>query len=214
MKELFLIRHGSLNEICTRRLVGQNDQPLSVKGIAEAEACGRFLAGCNITAAYSGNLRRVQETVDAVRKNAPDIPEPVIDTRLNEFDFGTWNMRDTSVLDEEEKELLRAWNFGNWDFSFPGGETIQAFADRTRAALKDIFEAEKNTGSVAVFSHGGVLMSLMADIAGLDRSKAFRLWLSRGSLAKIVFDDSGASDGVHMQAGRLCMLLKPAEIFK
>ena len=101
-----------------------------------------------------------------------------------------------------------------WDFSFPGGETIQAFADRTRAALKDIFEAEKNTGSVAVFSHGGVLMSLMADIAGLDRSKAFRLWLSRGSLAKIVFDDSGASDGVHMQAGRLCMLLKPAEIFK
>lgn len=213
MKELFLIRHGSLNDVCTGRLVGQNEQPLSSKGVAEAEACGRFLARYNISAAYAGNLRRVRETVEAVRRNAPGIPVPVVDTRLNEYDFGDWSMRDVSNLDPEEKKIMGSWNFGNWEFSFPGGETIQAFADRTRAVLNDIFEVEKDTDAVAVFSHGGVLMSLMADIAGLDRSKAFRLWLSRGALAKISFDDGGKSDGVYMQSGRLCMMIKPLEIF-
>ncbi len=214
MKELFLIRHGSLNDVCTHRLVGQNDQPLSVQGTAEAEACGRFLSRFNITSAYSGNLRRVRETVAAVRRHAPAIPEPVIDKRLNEYDFGSWNMRDTSSLDAEEKKILKAWNFGNWDFSFPGGETIRDFAERTRAALKDIIAAEKENTSTAVFSHGGVLMSLMADITGLDRTNAFRLWLSRGAIARIVFDNSSSADGVDMTAGRLCLLLKPSEIFE
>ena len=212
MKELYLIRHGSLNDICSGRLVGQNDQPLSAQGVAEAEACGRFLANLHFDRAYSGDLRRVRETVEAVRRCAPGIPEPIIDPRLNEYDFGTWNMRDLSDISGEEKALLKRWNFGAWGFSFPGGETIDDFASRTRAALRDIMQAEAESLRVALFSHGGVLMSLLSDMAGLDRSNAFRLWISRGAVARVAFDASAARDGVEMTAGRLNLILKPLEL--
>ena len=212
MKELYLIRHGSLNAVCTGKLVGQNDQPLSEKGIEEAKACGRFLHNAGIEAAYSGNLKRVLETVEAVRSAASDIPIPRIDTRLNECDFGLWCMKDASTMDDSEKEIFAQWNMGNWNFSFPGGETMQAFADRTRAALNDIIKAEKDSERVAIFSHGGVIMSLLADITGLDRRYAFRLWLSRGAVAKVVFSDDKSHDGVVVQGGRLCMMIKPADI--
>lgn len=212
MKELYLIRHGSLNDICSGRLVGQNDQPLSPRGVAEAEACGRFLARLRFDRAYSGTLRRVRETVEAVRRHAREMPEPVPDARLNEYDFGEWNMRDLTNISEAEKTLLSRWNFGAWGFSFPGGETIDDFAVRTRAALRDIMNTEADSLRVAIFSHGGVLMSLLSDMAGLDRVNAFRLWISRGALARVVFDASAARDGVEMSAGRLDLLLKPIEL--
>ena len=35
------------------------------------------------------------------------------------------------------------------------------------------------------FSHGGVLMSLIADAVGLERKDVFRIWLERGGVALI-----------------------------
>lgn len=182
-KEIYLIRHGSLPEECRLKLVGQSDTPLSERGIAEAAAAGRFLREIAWDAVFSGTLTRVTTTLRCAALANPALTElAVYDPRLNEVDFGDWNFKDLAELTAAESAILSQWNLGNFDFAFPGGETMGAFAERTRAAWRDIVAAPGRT--IAVFAHGGVIMGLLADIVGNSRAHAFDLWVERGALAR------------------------------
>ena len=77
------------------------------------------------------------------------------------------------------------------------------FMARTRGALADICAspAEK----VVIFSHGGVIMGLLADMIGLPRNNQFHLWVERGSVAEVVVCDDGRN--------RLNRIFRPLDFF-
>ena len=203
-KLIFLIRHGSLPEEMSGRLIGQCGTPLSDQGVREAAACGRFLADVRFDAVFAGTLPRVSQTLEAFAEygDAESLRRAVRDPRLNEFDFGEWTERFVRGLTGKDAELYAGWNFGNPEFSFPGGELVSAFTERTRAAWRDICATPGER--IAVFSHGGVIMSLLADIVGLDRRYALRLWVARGGLARVHWD-------AEKRTGRVALIAKPIE---
>ena len=210
-KIVYFVRHGSLPERANGRLIGQCGMPLSEKGRREAAACGRFLSKEHFDAVYAGTLLRVSQTLEACASAAGEagaewLAAAVRDDRLNEFDFGSWTERSVAGLTGADAELLGQWNFGNNEFSFPGGETVAAFAARTRAVWRDICDSPEKR--IAVFSHGGVIMSLLADIVGVDRKNAFQIWVERGSLARVRLTDPVNG------RGRLMMIVRPLELFE
>ncbi len=201
-KIICLIRHGSLPDRATGCLIGHCDMPLSDTGRREAAACGRFLANVKFDTVFAGTLPRVSQTLEEFSNAAGGGVETraIRDERLNEYDFGDWTGRSVVGLSGADSELYAGWNFGNMPFSFPGGETIAHFAERTRAVWRDICAAKGK--SIAVFSHGGVIMSLLADISGNDRSNAFRLWVSRGAFARVNWKSG---------KGRISAIVRPLE---
>lgn len=183
------IRHGALPAAFADCFAGERDIPLSEAGVEEGCRIGRHLAGRHFDAVYSGTLTRVRQTREAAAGFAARFGDFIADTRLNELDFGDWSLVPFEELRRRCPAEFSSWNFGQEDFAFPGGEKIADFNRRTRAFLADV----RNSGAerVAVFSHGGVIMSLLADVTGMGREHTFAIWIERGGIAEVELSESG-----------------------
>jgi len=177
------VRHGSLPQEYSCCFTGVNDIPLNPAGIRESEAIGRYLVLHRYSSAYSGTLRRVTETWREATRFAHNLPDPVLDPRLNEMDFGQWSLIPFPKLREMYPKDFFRWSFGEPEFTFPGGGKVADFTTRTREAFAEI--REKGGNHPVIFSHGGVIMSLMADLLQMPRSEAFSVWIARGGIAEL-----------------------------
>lgn len=186
-RHITLIRHGSLPERAAGRLIGNDEVPLSELGEREAAAIGRYLGGRCFDAVYSGTLTRVRQTRALASEFAPALRTFREDARLNELDFGQWSWLNKEEVDARWPGMFETWDFGNPAFAAPGGESVADFTTRTRAVFADILAS--GAERIAVVSHGGVIMSLLADWIGVSRSMAFQLHVVRGALAELY--DSG-----------------------
>src|SRR4051794_36756058 len=80
--ELLLIRHGL--PIRVEDADGPANPPLSVTGVAQADALAAWLAPLGVDALYTSPLRRAQET--AAPLGAALGLEPVVDAGVEEYD--------------------------------------------------------------------------------------------------------------------------------
>ena len=71
-----------------------------------------------------------------------------------------------------------------------------AFAERTRGFWRELMASPAHR--VVIFSHGGVIMSLVADLIGLDRRKAFSVWIERGGMARTLVDSQTGTGCVNL----------------
>lgn len=153
--ELFLIRHGELPKEFAGRYVGSTDPGLSPEG---RESC-RALSALRCDAVYSSPLKRAMET-------ARWIPAPLfIDDDLREIDFGEWeNLTFEEISARITPEHLELWTKEPDKMYFPGGERAEEFDARADAAFARI--ASLPLASVAIVTHGGVLMRILSRLRG------------------------------------------------
>jgi len=196
-QRVIFVRHGSLPERAAGRIIGQCDIELSQQGRQEAVAVGRFLKDITVDKVWAGTLRRVCETHELACRNAANLPEPIFDDRFNEMDFGDWAF---STIAEHP---ISSWRIHDPEATYPGGENMGDFMRRTRAGLQEVLDSGAETA--VIFSHGGVIMGLLADIVGLSREHQFNLWVERGCVAEVAYDNSGT--------GRLHQIIRPLDIY-
>lgn len=190
LKKMIFVRHGSLPAAYSNTFVGTQDIDLSDDGIQDAAAIGRWLAKQQYDKVFSGTLLRVRRTRETAAEFDPRLAVFASDGRLNELDFGDWSLLKFDALKIQYGDSFDQWNMGMESFSFPNGENIGHFIQRTRSVLHDLKRIDAETA--VVFSHGGVLMSLIADAVGLSRKDAFRIWLERGGVAEIRIGADGS----------------------
>lgn len=198
---LIFVRHGSLPSECANSFVGVHEVDLSAEGRADAAAVGRWLARQKYEKVFSGTLLRVRRTREIASEFDPRLREFSADERLNELDFGDWSLLKFDLLKQQYGSDFEQWNMGMAEFTFPNGENIGHFIRRTRAVMEDLIRCDAETA--VVFSHGGVLMSLIADVVGLPRKDVFRIWLERGGIAVIRHGKDGSP--------RLTSMFRPAD---
>jgi broad specificity phosphatase PhoE len=172
---LLLVRHGETEWNLARRYQGWSDSPLTERGLAQAEAIGRYLcthpdaAGAAIVASPIGRARRTAEII----RESLDRSEPLrFDDRLRELSFGAWD-----GFTRAEIAALRPAAFDNerrheWYFATPDGETYQVFAGRVGAWLA---EATAEDRPLIVVTHGVVTRILRGLYTGLSPAEAMRL---------------------------------------
>lgn len=182
-EQLIFVRHGALPSACANSFVGTHEIDLSEEGRAEASAVGRWLSRQKYDRVFSGTLLRVRHTREIASQSDLRLREFVADDRLNELDFGDWSLLKFDLLQQRYGSSFDQWNMGMADFTFPNGENIGHFISRTRGVMRDLTACDAECA--VVFSHGGVLMSLIADAIGLERKDVFRIWLERGGVALI-----------------------------
>jgi probable phosphoglycerate mutase len=146
---IFLIRHGETLGNATR-VVQRPDNPLSPRGIAQADRLARRLAGAGITRIVASDYARAAMTAEHLR--AVTGVDVTIDPLLRERSFG--DLRGRSY-DEIGFDIFAP------DYAPPDGETWEAFharVDRAWAVLQG--QAREAGGHLAVVTHGLVCRSL------------------------------------------------------
>lgn len=143
---LYVARHGEVGFNSENRVCGRTDQPLTEKGLSQAEALARSLEGKRIDIIISSPLKRAYQTAEAVSKMYA-IPI-IIDERLIEQNYGIYE-----GVDRQNEDFLA--NKRMFAFKYPGGESMMQVAYRTYSLIEEV--KEKYRGKNILFAcHGGV----------------------------------------------------------
>lgn len=156
--KLWLLRHArvSLPEgLC----YGASDVPAD--GALTREAAQAFASRPPPgTPVWVSGLLRAQQMVSALQAQRPDLGAARMDTRLNEMDFGTWELQ---RWDSMPRSAFDAWMADFAHHRFGGAESTQMLLYRVAAAMADLRPAR--TSDVVWVTHAGVIRAVQFILA-------------------------------------------------
>ena len=183
---ILLVRHAQPTSDARGRCYGTLDIGLSAAGRAQAQLLGRTLEQVPLAAVYTSPSRRAVDTAaPAAQAHAL---APIVDERLRELDFGDFEGRTYGEIERTHPELYRQWMHTPTLVQFPGGESYTQLRARALAAIDEI-RARHPGESAAVFSHGGVLRTILADCLSIPAEAIFRLDQSHGAISIVDWID-------------------------
>jgi len=189
--EIVLVRHGASEAAVEGQpfelLEGQADPALSPAGERQAQAVATHLAGEPLAGLFVTPLRRTAQTAAPLAAATGLEPVCVAELRevhLGELDGGAFRI----ALRRGDPRVAEVFAQQRWDV-IPGAETMQAFAQRTRAGIDRILDGLPPGATVAAIVHGGVIGELCRQ-ASDSRPFAF-VHADNGSLTRIVVLSDG-----------------------
>jgi broad specificity phosphatase PhoE len=191
MSAIYLIRHGQAS------FGAQNYDKLSELGCRQARVVGEYLHDCGIyfDAFYSGDLSRQRETASiAIASQPKDVPH-FIDPRLNEIQndeqlkfllpevvkqhpaIHALVEKGLSSSKDYQKVIDAVFNY--WVTPACNDPRIQSWADFSSGARRAVAEIIQTHGSgktVGVFTSGGTLATIVAQVLGLGGEQTYQFY--------------------------------------
>ncbi|NND66174.1 MAG: histidine phosphatase family protein [Halioglobus sp.] len=191
MATIYLIRHGQAS------FGSDNYDQLSELGRHQAALLGEFLrdTGVVLDAAYSGDLSRQRETAELALASQPNKVSHTIDARFNEiqndeqieFLLPEVVKRNPAIQALVDKGLSASKDyqkvidavFNYWVSPDCVDERIQSWADYSggaRDALANVIAEQGSGKTVGIFSSGGTIATLTAQVLGLGGDKTYAFY--------------------------------------
>ena len=167
--KIHLLRHGLTRANLEGRYIGRTDLPLCPEGRAQLEKLRDTCEYPWAERVYTSPLLRARQTAELLYPGRP--LEPL--DKLRELDFGAFENR--TITDLEQDPAFRAWIAAPAGAAPPQGESAAALLGRAVEAVAYIFARmmEERVTSVAVVTHGALIMNLLAAM-GLPEREAVR----------------------------------------
>lgn len=179
---VILVRHGETTWNAEQRLQGQDNAPLSQRGVQQAKRFAAFARALAPARVVSSDLGRTRETVNLL--GFADVP---VDERLREIDMGEWTGRIKHELEAERPHDYLAWRAGT--FTPDRGEPWADFCARIVEGLRDCLK--KCSGDTLAIVHGGVIRAACHSFLGLPPSRVVPV--TPGTATILSFDGPDAS---------------------
>lgn len=161
--QLYLIRHPA-PQVAAGVCYGRTDLPLADDVAAAAARIGPQLPPLpQMPPVFTSPLQRCRLLADALH------PAPRSDPRLQEMDFGEWEMRPWNQI---QREALDGWAADPLGYAPPDGETVAELRARVRDFVMEL-EGEGLQRAVLV-THAGVLKVII----GHSRQLPAREWMA------------------------------------
>ncbi|MBN2320196.1 MAG: histidine phosphatase family protein [Acidobacteria bacterium] len=181
---LFLVRHGESADNVEMRYLGRRDEPLTEKGMRQAEQAAAALAPFSIRAIYTSPLMRTADTAARIRETSG--AELFTDTRLIEGSFGQWEgMSRNEVIQAggRDAELLARWE-NDASAAPPGGESLEEIQVRVMSLVEELKENGLQSPIVLV-SHVGPIKALLASALDVPLEATRRMFLDPCSISVV-----------------------------
>jgi len=198
------IRHGETDWNVATRIQGLTDIPLNERGRQQAARLARALADETLHTVYTSDLQRARDTAAAL---AQACGAPLVeDTGLRERHFGHFEGATFEEIAQRWPEDAQRWRRREPGFGPAGGESLQAFFDRSVAAAHRLAAAHAGR-TIALVAHGGVLDCLYRAATRLEL-QAPRTWqVGNATVNRLLWTPQGFTlvgwnDDVHLQAMR------------
>ena len=162
--KLIFIRHTS---VAVERGVcyGQSDVALADTFASEADAVNGRIKGLTFDRVYASPLSRCTRLAAHC-----GYPTHIIDRRLLEMNFGEWELK---RFDEITDPRLQLWYDDYVNVRATGGESAMDQRARLESFLAELKSTCPPDSTIAIFSHGGIMIHAMALLSGLDYRDAF-----------------------------------------
>jgi broad specificity phosphatase PhoE len=180
MLELWLIRHGETDWNHIRRWQGHTDIPLNAAGIRQAATLARRLQRQTFDAVYSSDLGRTRATAALAMPGAT----PILDPRLREMHFGSFEGKSWSEMSAGEQAEIDAWWENPYENRIAGGESFRDLERR----LVEWRRSLPAPGRYLVFTHGGPIRSLLWEVLGPPRRREWTILLSNAGLTRLSYE--------------------------
>lgn len=181
-KEIILLRHGSTG--FDGRYVGTTD--VSITDEAKTQITNRLksLRSMNPDLILCSPMRRCRETLQALQ-----IPrEAEFLEALKEIDFGHWELKNFTEIQEEEPETVDQWLDSPATFCFPKGECFATFTARIEMVYRRLVQSSESR--IMVVSHGGVIRYLLCHLLGLSKENYGAFEVQAGTYSRVILRDS------------------------
>lgn len=176
--ELYLIRHTT-PEVPAGICYGRTEIGLPAGFEAEAGAVRGKLAHLEHAACYSSPLSRCVRLASLLGWG-----EPQLDPRLQELDFGAWEMQPWDAIPRSD---LDRWGQHYVDVAPPGGESFRDLQRRASEFLGEL-AADRQTSTVVAVTHAGIIRGLLAEALDLPLREAFHFHLDYGGVTLLRLD--------------------------
>lgn len=188
MTQLVLIRHPPVMlpaGVC----YGASDVAAAAWPQAHVRALRAQLPpGAQVASSPLSRCRRLAESL------ASDRSCVWLDGRLQEMDFGDWELQPFEAID---RNAIDAWAAATWDFAPPGGESAQTMSLRVLAALDDLLRPAPE--GLVVVAHAGPLRVMLGHLLRLPRAQ----WLAQAC-------DPGSLTRLHLHGDRVGIRVRNA----
>jgi alpha-ribazole phosphatase len=187
--KLFLIRHGQTLWNHEGRYQGNTDIDLNEIGIRQAELARDYLGDVEFSNIYSSTLKRATDTAQII-KGGRDRKIIKYDD-LREIGFGMWEGLKFDEINERYHKDYQGWLEDPINNGPTGGENFRSLTQRVRNCIDSIIKDNdsEETRSVAVVTHGGVIVSLIVDYLKIPPERWRSIIQRQGAINVIVVND-------------------------
>lgn len=155
-RRLVLVRHGETADNVAGRFLGRSDPDLTDRGRAQARLLSPRVTALLDAVVVTSPARRAVATAEEL-----GLTTPASDGGFREIDFGDWEGLTQGEVAERDPDGFAAFARGDID-AFPGGESVQAVAERTVSALHT-----HDAPTLLVVTHATVVRILVTALLGL-----------------------------------------------
>jgi probable phosphoglycerate mutase len=190
MLTVHLVRHGETLQAAQGYFAGDIDPPLTERGRAQAEEVARLASTLGLGALYVSPKLRAHSTAEPIARACALIP--VIDDRLREIAYGTWEGCKESDIEVSDREAYVTWADDPAMYSPPGGESAYDVATRALPVLVRA-QREHPNGRVMMVTHKATIRILVCALLDLPlRRFRDRLSCPAASLTTLTLGPRGA----------------------
>jgi broad specificity phosphatase PhoE len=191
MATVYLIRHGQAS------FGAENYDKLSELGCRQAHIAGEYFRdyGIQFDAVYSGDLSRQRETARLAIASQPQEVPHHIDARFNEIkndeqlkyllpevvkrDPKIQALVENNLKASKDYQKLIEAVFNYWVTPACDDARIQSWANFSggaRQALQDVMQEQGSGKTIGIFTSGGTVATLVAQILGLSGEQTYQLY--------------------------------------
>lgn len=190
--KLIFVRHGESRGNNANAFNGQKNEPLTEKGLLQAEKTAEFLDKYNIGIIYSSELTRAYDTALALskRKNIPVIKSD----KIKEIFGGKFEGVPYEVIKERYPKEYDTWINDMGNCVCPEGESVRDVLKRANDEVLNILDKHKGQ-TVLVVTHGLVLRALSTVWYNKDITKISDFdWMKNAAVTIVNYDENNKPD--------------------
>lgn len=180
MKKIYLVRHGESEWNVLKKIQGQQDIPLTEKGIEQAHLVGKRLINENIEKIYSSDLNRAYTTAKIIgNKLNLDV---ITMTEFREINFGVWEGISNDKMMEEHREDLILWRNEPEKLKIEGAETLIELQLRAMNGINKVMDNDK-IDNILIVSHSATLKTIILGLLNMNLANFKNLTINNVSLS-------------------------------
>ncbi|MBN2072839.1 MAG: alpha-ribazole phosphatase [Actinobacteria bacterium] len=186
--KLFLIRHGQTEWNKEGRYQGGMDTELTGTGIEQAKLAAEYLSQVDFSNIYSSPLKRAVDTAEIISRG--ESHRIIVRDDLREMNFGRWEGLKFSEINNQYNEDYQNWLRDPYNNRPAGGESFEELSIRALREADNIVAENENKieSSVAVITHGGVILALLVCWLQIPVSRWKSIIQRQGAINVVVID--------------------------
>lgn len=189
MTRVIFVRHGQTSWNQEGKYQGHSDISLNERGIKQGNLVAKRLAKEKISAIYSSDLLRAQQTAKAIAEyhGLSVITKP----EFREINFGIWEGLTYQEIMVDWSEILTAMYSKPGEIGPPQGESFQVVKQRVTRALQECVK-EHQEQTIVLVSHGGTMRVLLCAALGIGLDKMWSMRQDSSAINIIEYIDNRA----------------------